>query len=459
MASTPNSLTTGPIWKRMTIFALPILLGNIFQQLYNTFDAWVVGNYLGDASLAAVSSSGSLIFMIVSFLSGVSMGAGVIIARYYGAKDYKQLSEAIHTNVAYGLVSGLALTLIGTLLSPVLLNWMGTPKDVMPESVSYMQWYFAGGIFMSMYNVFVGILHAVGDSKHPLIYLIVSSMINVLLDLLFVGIFGWGVGSAAVATTISQAVSATLCCIQLIRSKNQPHRLYIRRIRFHWSSLKEIFRHGLPAGVQNSVISIANVVVQSNINSFGTAAMAGCGSYSKLEGFAFLPITCFTQALATFVGQNLGAGKLDRVKKGVRFGIFCCVILAEIVGLVFWLFAPELISIFNDAPDVVLYGSSHMRTTCLFFCLLAFSHCIASILRGAGRSTVPMLVMLVCWCLIRVTYISIAVKYVNELTTVSWAYPITWTCSSIAFLVYYLKADWIHAFEKADLRKKATLKH
>ena len=459
MASTPNSLTTGPIWKRMTIFALPILLGNIFQQLYNTFDAWVVGNYLGDASLAAVSSSGSLIFMIVSFLSGVSMGAGVIIARYYGAKDYKQLSEAIHTNVAYGLVSGLALTLIGTLLSPVLLNWMGTPKDVMPESVSYMQWYFAGGIFMSMYNVFVGILHAVGDSKHPLIYLIVSSMINVLLDLLFVGIFGWGVGSAAVATTISQAVSATLCFIQLIRSKNQPHRLYIRRIRFHWSSLKEIFRHGLPAGVQNSVISIANVVVQSNINSFGTAAMAGCGSYSKLEGFAFLPITCFTQALATFVGQNLGAGKLDRVKKGVRFGIFCCVILAEIVGLVFWLFAPELISIFNDAPDVVLYGSSHMRTTCLFFCLLAFSHCIASILRGAGRSTVPMLVMLVCWCLIRVTYISIAVKYVNELTTVSWAYPITWTCSSIAFLVYYLKADWIHAFEKADLRKKATLKH
>ena len=459
MTPATNSLTTGPIWKRMTMFALPVLLGNIFQQLYNTFDAWVVGNYLGDQSLAAVSSSGSLIFMIVSFLSGVSMGAGVIIARYFGANDHKKLSDAIHTNVAFGLASGLALTLIGTLLSPILLGWMGTPEDVMPESVSYMQWFFAGGIFMSMYNTFVGILHAVGDSKHPLIYLIISSIINVLLDLLFVGIFRWGVGSAAIATTISQSVSATLCFIQLIRARKYPYHLKVRKIRFDWSSLKEIFRHGLPAGVQNSVISIANVVVQSNINSFGTAAMAGCGSYSKLEGFAFLPITCFTQAIATFVGQNLGAQKLDRVKKGVRFGIFCCVIMAEIVGIIFWLFAPNLISIFNDAPDVIQYGSAHMRTTCLFFCLLAFSHCIGSVLRGAGKSTVPMMVMLVCWCLIRVTYITIAVKYINELTTVSWAYPITWSCSSLVFLIYYLKADWIHAFDREDLRKKAALKH
>ena len=447
-------LTEGPIWKRMLQFALPLMLGNIFQQLYNTFDAWVVGNYLGDEALAAVSSSGSMIFMMVSFLSGVSMGAGVIIARYFGAKDHDGLTKAVHTNVAYGLAAGLLLTVVGVTFSPTLLRWMGTPDEVMPKSVSYMQWYFAGGIFMSMYNVFVGILHAVGDSKHPLIYLIISSFINIFLDLLFVGILKWDVGAAAIASTISQGVSAALCFIRLVRAKDTPYRVYIKKIRFHWDSLKEIIRHGLPAGIQNSVISLANVVVQSNINSFGKAAMAGCGSYSKLEGFAFLPITCFTQALSTFVGQNLGAQKLDRVKKGVRFGIICCVILAEIVGIIFWIFGPDLISIFNDSPEVIYYGTKHMRVTSLFFCLLAFSHCIASILRGAGRSTVPMFVMLACWCLIRVTYITIAVRYINELTTVSWAYPITWTCSSIVFLVYFLKADWIHAFDRDEQKRK-----
>ena len=453
MATVTHNLTEGSIWKRITFFALPVLLGNIFQQLYNTFDAWAVGNFLGENALAAVSSSGSMIFMMISFLSGVSMGAGVIIARCYGANDHNGVSKAVHTNVAFGLASGVALTLMGTLLSPILLELLGTPEDVMPESVSYMQWYFAGGIFMCMYNTFVGILHAVGDSKHPLYYLIISSFLNVGLDLLFVGVFRWGVGSAAVATTISQGISALLCFIRLIRCRNACYRVYVCKIRFHGDSFKHIIRHGLPAGIQNSVIALANVVVQGNINSFGKAAMAGCGSYSKLEGFAFLPITCFTQAIATFVGQNLGAKKYNRVKKGIRFGVICCMTMAEIVGLVFYLFAPQLIGFFNDAPEVIDYGTQHMRTTCLFFCLLAFSHCIASVLRGAGRSIVPMFVMLSCWCLIRVTYITIAVNFIPKLTTVSWAYPITWTCSSIVFLIYFLKADWMHAFEK-DERKK-----
>ena len=409
---------------------------------------------MGENALAAVSSSGSMIFMMISFLSGVSMGAGVIIARCYGAGDHNGVSKAVHTNVAFGLASGVVLTLMGTLLSPILLKLLGTPAEVMPESVSYMQWYFAGGIFMCMYNTFVGILHAVGDSKHPLYYLIISSFLNVGLDLLFIGVFHWGVGSAAVATTISQGASALLCFIRLVRCRNTCYRINVRKIRFHSDSFKQIIRHGLPAGVQNSVIALANVVVQGNINSFGKAAMAGCGSYSKLEGFAFLPITCFTQAIATFVGQNLGAKRYDRVKKGIRFGVICCMTMAEIVGLIFWLFAPQLIGFFNDAPEVVGYGTQHMRTTCLFFCLLAFSHCIASVLRGAGRSIIPMFVMLSCWCLIRVTYITIAVNYIPKLATVSWAYPITWTCSSIVFLIYFLKADWMHAFEKDEKRKR-----
>jgi putative MATE family efflux protein len=298
-----------------------------------------------------------------------------------------------------------------------------------------------------MYNIFVGILHAVGDSRHPLYYLIFSAMINVLLDMVFVAGFGWGVGAAAVATTIAQGVSALLCLLHLLRV-DAPYRVKLKDVRFHKNSLAQIVRYGLPSGVQNSVIALANVFVQSNINSFGKAAMAGCGSYSKLEGFVFLPVTCFTQALSTFVGQNLGAGNHDRVKKGVVFGIVCSCIMAEIVGVLSYLFAPQLIGFFSDSQEAIHFGAKHMQTICLFYGLLAFSHCIAGIMRGAGKATVPMFTMLACWCLFRVSYITIAVKLVNELTTVSWAYPITWTLSSIIFLIYFLKADWIHNFDR-----------
>ena len=454
MHSQRDALTEGPIWKNMLLFALPVLLGNIFQQFYNTFDSWCVGNYIGEDALAAVASSGSLIFMMISLFNGIAMGAGVVIARYYGAKDYVPMRKAIHTNVAFGLVSGTALTIAGVALTPVILWWMGTPETVLPQSISYFRWYFCGAIFTVMYNIFVGILHAVGDSRHPLYYLICSSLVNVVLDLLFVAKLGLGVGSAAIATTISQGISAALCCIRLVRFET-PYQLKLKEVRFHKQSLLEIVRYGLPSGIQNSVIAIANVVVQTNINAFGEQAMAGCGSYSKIEGFAFLPITCFTQALATFVGQNLGARKYDRVKKGVAFGIGCAVGLAETIGILSWVFAPQLIGIFNDDPQVIDFGVRHMRTICLFYFLLAFSHCIAAVLRGAGKATVPMATMLLCWCLIRVSYITVAVRYVNELETVSRAYPITWTCSSVVFLIYFLKADWIHNFERQE--EKRTL--
>jgi putative MATE family efflux protein len=326
---------------------------------------------------------------------------------------------------------------------------MDTPADVLPQSITYFRYYFCGALFTVMYNIFVGILHAVGDSRHPLYYLILSSGINVVLDLLFVAVFHWGVGSAAIATTVSQGVSAALCCLRLLRC-DAPYRLRLKEVRFHWDSMKQIIRYGLPSGVQNSVIALANVVVQSNINSFGKAAMAGCGAYSKLEGFAFMPITCFTQALATFVGQNLGAKKHDRVKKAVAFGFVCCITLAELIGLAMYALAPEMIALFNDDPEVVAYGTRHLRTICLFFGLLAFSHCAAGTLRGAGKATIPMLTMLSCWCVLRVTYITLAVPLFNALETVSRAYPITWACSTIVFTIYLLKGNWIHNFDRDD---------
>ncbi len=442
MKTQTNNLTEGSIWKNIIYFALPVLLGNIFQQLYNAADSLIVGIFLGDNALAAVSSSGNLIFMFVGFFNGVAMGAGVIVAQRYGAKDYKAMQLAIHTDVAFGLVTGLLVTVLGVALTPAILNWMGTPADVLPNSISYFRYYFCGGIFTVMYNIFVGILHAVGDSKHPLYYLIFSACVNVVLDLLFVGVFHWGVGSAALATTISQGISALLCCIRLVRF-DAPYQLHLKQIRFHLPSLKAIIRYGLPSGVQNSVIALANVVVQSNINAFGPAAMAGCGSYSKLEGFAFLPVTCFTQALSTFVGQNLGAGKQDRVKKGSVFGIVCCVILAQCIGVAMYGLAPLLIDLFAESSEALSFGVRHCRTICLFYCLLAFSHCAAAILRGAGKATIPMGVMLLFWCVVRVSYITIAVSYVSELTTVSWAYPLTWLCSSIVFSAYLLKGNWL----------------
>lgn len=439
------SLTEGSIWKGILLFAMPVFLGNLFQQLYNAFDAWVVGRFLGDTALAAVSSSGSLIFMLVGFFNGVAMGAGAVISRYYGAQDNDNLIKSIHTVTALGLLAGFILTFAGVTFTPTILRWMKTPENVLPQSITYFRYYSYGGIFVVMYNVFVGVLHAVGDSRHPLYYLIASALINVVLDLLFVGVFRLGVGSAAIATTISQGFSALLCCIHLVRSR-EVYRLNWKQIRCHRSSARNILRVGVPSGVQNSVISIANVVVQSSINTFGAAAMAGCGANSKLEGFVFLPVTCFTQALATYVGQNLGARKYDRVKKGVRFGVICCMVLAEIIGVIAYIYAPKMIGFFNDTPEVVDFGVRHMRITTLFYCFMAFSHCIAAVMRGAGRASVPMYTMLACWCLIRVSYITLALRVVNQLETVSWAYPITWCCSSIVFLIYFLKADWMHSY-------------
>ncbi len=443
------SLVEGSIAKGMLLFALPVFLGNVFQQLYNAFDAWCVGNFIGDDALAAVSSSGSLIFLFVSFFNGLAMGAGVIIARYFGARDFSPMRRAIHTAVAFGLCTGAVLTVLGVAFTPTVLRWMGTPAEVLPQSITYFRYYFCGAVFTVMYNIFVGILHAVGDSRHPLYYLIFSTGVNIALDLLFVAGFGLGVGSAAVATTISQGVSAALCFVHLLRV-DAPYRMSVKEVRFDRQSLLDILKYGLPSGVQNSVIALANVVVQSNINAFGKFAMAGCGSYSKLEGFAFLPVTCFTQALSTFVGQNLGAKRYDRVKRGVGFGIGCSCVMAEVIGVLSYVFAPDLIGLFSDSREAIAFGTQHMRTICLFYCLLAFSHCIASIMRGAGKATVPMFTMLACWCVIRVTYITVAVKVVNALTTVSIAYPLTWTLSSIVFLIYFLKADWMHHFERTE---------
>lgn len=447
-----NNLSEGPIRKKILVFALPILVGQIFQQLYNTFDSLIVGMFLGDRALAAVSSSGSLIFMMVGFFQGIALGAGVIIAREFGAGNRKRMRLAIHTDVAFGLVAGMILTVLGIACTPFILRWMNTPENVLPQSIIYFRCYFCGSVFSVMYNIFVGILQAVGDSRHPLYYLIISSVINVVLDLILVGGLGFGVGAAAIATIISQGISAALCCIKLINTRGDA-RLNIFEIKFDKDSLRNIIRFGLPSGIQNSVIALANLVVQSNINNFGQYAMAGCGAYFKLEGFAFLPVTCFAQGLSTFVGQNLGARKYDRVKEGVKFGVFCSITLTEFIGIAFWLLAPALIGLFSYSTEVIAYGVRQARVEALFYCMLALAHCLAGIMRGAGKATVPMIIMLGFWCVLRVTYISVMLYFFPRIEVIFSAYPLTWTCSCVAFLIYYFKADWIHNFERIEKKR------
>ena len=403
-------MTKGSPWKLITQFAVPVFLSQVFQQLYNTADALIVGRFLGDEALAAVSASGPLIFLLISFFTGLSMGAGVTISRYFGAGDYGRVSKAIHTDVMLGLLSGTVLTVV-------------------------------------MYNMCTSIMNALGDSKRPLYYLIISSLTNIVLDLLFIGGFGWGVWAAAVATTISQAVSMVLCLIHLMK-KGTIYQLKLKELRIDGEMLGQIVRYGLPSGVQNSVIGFANVIVQSNINSFGKVAMAAYGAYSKLEGFAFLPVTSFTMALTTFVGQNLGAGLHDRAKQGSRFGIIASVVIAELIGVTMYLLAPQLVAFFSPTPDVIALGTRQMRTTALFFCLLAYSHAVASICRGAGKAFVPMVIMLLFWCVVRITYITIVMRIIHEIQYIYMAYPITWSLSSIVYFLYYHFSDWVHGFDK-----------
>lgn len=447
MDSSSSLMTEGCIWRKIVKFALPICWGNLFQQLYNIVDSVVVGNYVGRDALAAISSTGSLIFLLVGFFGGIFMGAGVVISKYFGANKKESVQKAIHTSIAFAIIAGIILTVVGTLLTPQILRLMGTPDSVFSNATLYVRIYFMGILSVVLYNTSSGIFQAVGDSKHPLYYLIISSIVNVVLDLIFVVIFKWGIGGAAFATIISQTVSVVLSFYKL-STTNDVYKVDFKKIHIDPRILKEIIRLGLPAGIQNSVIALANVVVQANINAFGSVAMAGCGSYSKIEGFVFIPITSFAMSMTTFIGQNLGAKKYDRAKEGAKFGIITSIILAEIIGVIFFILAPQLISLFNGEPEVVQFGTSQSRTIALFYFLLAFSHCIAGILRGAGKAVVPMFVMLICWCIIRVTYITITTHFIPMIQVVFWAYPLTWFLSSIIFLIYYLKSDWIHGFEK-----------
>lgn len=440
-------LTKGSVARGIIGFTIPLILGQLLQQLYNMADAWVIGNFADNTAFAAVSTSGSLVFLIVGLFNGIAIGGGVVISRYFGAGDEKNVERAVHTNILFGIAASVVVTIVGVFGAPQILMLMQVPENVLPESITYFQIYFAGSVTIVMYNMFMSIMRALGDSLHPLYYLAVSSIANVLLDILFVAGFHWGVAGAAIATVLSQGLSAVLCILRM-RKNEGCARISLRKLKYYGYMMKDVIYQGLPAGIQNSVISIGNVVVQTNVNSFGEYAMSGMGSHSKIEGFVFIPIMSMSLTMSTYISQNLGAKEYDRAKKGAVFGILSCVVIAEVIGVIAFNFSPHFVRIFAKADEAVKYGVIMQKTVTLFYFLLAFSHSATGVLRGCGKSVVPMVTMLGFWCGIRVLYVTTAIRFFQVFQTICWAYPITWTLSSIVFLWFLLRTDWVHAYER-----------
>lgn len=440
-------MTEGKISSCIVKFALPLIWGSLLQQFYNVADSLIVGNFVGKEALAAVTSAGSLIFLLVGFFNGLFVGAGVVISQHFGAGNSDKVKKSVHTTIAFALIVGVFLTVVGSFLVPHLLRLIQTPEDVFPSSVEYFRIYFYGVIAVVVYNAASGVFQAVGDSKHPLKFLLISSILNIVLDLLFVAVFDMGVGGAAWATTISQFVSALLCIIVLMRSKD-IYRLLPRDVKIDKESLGSILKMGIPSGVQSSVTALSHVFVQSSVNAFGSAAIAGNGAYGKVEQFAIIPLSCIGNAMATFIGQNVGAGEYERAKKGAKYGITLQIVLSEIIGVAVFIAAPLLIKMFNRDADVVQMGMLCARVRALFYFLLAFSNCAAGILRGAGRAVVAMNVSVICWCVLRVGIIYLLRLLVNEIWVVHAAFPISWLLSSVVYFIFIRKGDWLYGYKK-----------
>lgn len=435
-------MTDGVIWKQLLAFSMPLLMGNLFQQLYNTVDSVVVGNYIGSEALAAVGSSNSLINLIIGMFMGIATGAGVIISQYYGGKEEEKLQWAVHTCMTLSILGGIGLTVIGIVVSPVILRWMGTPEEVMANSVIYFRIFFGGSLFNLVYNMGAGILRAVGDSRRPLYYLCVSSVVNIVLDLVFVVVFHMGVAGVGYATVTAQMISALLVMTALIRSK-EAYRLELSKLRIDRRMMKRILKIGIPSGIQQSIISLSNVIVQANVNSYGAAAMAGFGAYCKIDGFVMLPLQSFCMAATTFTGQNIGARNIPRVKKGIFQGMAIGAVYTLIMSVVLYFNVDQVLGIFSSDMAVLEYGHRTMYLLLPFYITMTVHNVLMGSFRGAGKTMVSMLIGVGNMCILRMLYINLAVPFFPSYDAVLLCYPITWITTMLMDIVYCVKAPWL----------------
>ncbi|MFV0479360.1 MAG: MATE family efflux transporter [Anaerorhabdus sp.] len=442
MTRQESKLTTGVIWKSILMFTIPLLLGNLFQLLYNTVDSIVVGQYVGKTALAAVSASTPLINLIIGFFMGLATGAGVLVGRCFGAQKDKELSVTVHTFITIALVFGVIIMGIGYFLSGWFLELTQTPLDTLAQATEYLQIYFLGIIFVTIYNAGTGILQATGDSKRPLYFLVCASIINIVLDLVFVVQFNMGVAGVAWATLIAQGVSAILVIITLLTTK-ESYRLEIKKIGIDVPVLKEIVRIGIPSGLQNMIVSFSNVLVQAYINGFGSAAVAGFGSALKFDNFIALPINSFSLAITTYCSQNIGAGKMERVRKGVNSTLKMALISIVLLGVPIWIFADECVKIFASEAEVIQVGATAMRTMIPFYIGLIFHQVYSGALRANGITLVPMAVSIATLVVSRQLFLGFGMPIFNTINLVAWGYSVTWTMAGVMTSLFYHKANWL----------------
>lgn len=435
-------MTEGNIWKLLIIFSIPLILGNLLQQMYNTADSIIVGNFVGSNGLAAVGSGTALINLIIAFSQGAAVGAGVIVSQNLGARDKQKTKLAVHTAMCIAIILGVILSAIGVILSRDLLVWMKTPKSVLKDSVLYLQIYCGGLIFNVIYNMATGILNAAGNSKRPLIYLAIASVTNIILDLVFIKALKWGVKGAAIATDISQALSCILAVGYLLRV-NSDYKLIIKELKIHGNTAKQIIRVGLPTAIQNMVISFSNVLVQSSVNSYGATAMAGYAAYLKIDGFNILPVLSISMAVTTFTGQNVGAKKPDRVKKGMWNALIMGVIYTVIIGVVLLLTSHTVLGLFTKDNYVITYGQLAMKYFCPFYFILGILNILAGTVRGAGKGVPPMLILLFSMCIFRILWIKIALPFYSTIDGVFILYPISWLVGMILMIIYTKFGKWM----------------
>ena len=434
-------MTEGNVFMHLLRFALPLLAGNIFQQLYNTVDTWVVGNYVSNEAFSAVGTVSPITNMLIGAFTGLASGAGVVISQYYGAKNNDRVQEAVHTAMMMTLILSIVFTGIGLAMTPMMLRLMKTPVEVMPQSRTYLTIYFGGMIGMLFYNMGAGVLRAVGDSKRPFYYLVVAAVTNTLLDLLFVIRFHMGVAGVAYATIIAQALSAVLTIGKLARSESCV-KVQLRKLKIYWPMMKKILRVGIPSALQMAVTSFSNVFVQSYVNQFGANCMGGWTAYNKLDQLILMPMQSVALASTTFVGQNLGVGNVKRAKHGVRTAFIMAIIVSAVLSVVVIWFAPILVAFFNSKTEVISYGTLFIRWLTPFYCICCANQIYSSALRGAGDTRTPMFIMLGSFVLFRQLYLYVMSNFIsNTIVPIALAYPAGWLLCSTLTVIHYSRTD------------------
>ena len=442
MEKTKNGITEGVIWKQLLLFFFPILIGTFFQQLYNTVDTIIVGQFVGTEALAAVGTTGTVINLLVGFFVGVASGATVIISQYFGANDRDNLSKSIHTSMALGIVGGIIIMVIGIVTARPTMLAMGVPDDIIDDAVLYMNVYYLGIIGNLIYNIGTGILRAIGDSRMPLYVLIVCCLANVVLDLLFVVAFHWGVFGVAFATILSQLISAVLLLIRLMGTK-EAYRVELRKIRFHKDILKNVVRIGLPSGLQSVMYSFSNILIQASINSFGTTAIAAWAAIGKIDGFIWMVMNAFGIAVTTFAGQNFGARQYDRMKRCTRVGLGMCLGTIITLSALLFIFRYQLLMFFTGDAEVVNIGAQFYLVLAPSYFTFVFIEIFSGAIRGAGEALQPMLITCIGVCGLRVVWILLVVPHWHTMQMVAMNYPVSWVITAVIFIIYYLRGKWL----------------